>query len=59
MTSPHPALGIDYGEARIGIAGGRSRGIGLIPILFKIARFNNPTRHPRERGGPANETKEE
>ena len=20
MTSPHPALGIDYGEARIGIA---------------------------------------
>lgn len=32
MTSPHPALGIDYGEARIGIAATDSVGIMAHPV---------------------------
>lgn len=32
MTSPHPALGIDYGEARIGIAATDPVGIMAHPV---------------------------
>ena len=32
MTSPHPALGIDYGEARIGIAATDPAGIMAHPV---------------------------
>ena len=32
MSSPHPALGIDYGDARIGIAATDSEGILAYPV---------------------------
>ena len=41
MTSQHPALGIDYGEARIGIAA--TDPVGIICLLY-----TSPS--PRDRG---------